>query len=91
MIIGYIHSVILNITYQEEQDLPLFRLGDFQSYRPDQVSRQPLKSPLDINIGQVQEKLMMCMATIHKTHEIKSHLARQCKEVCATQGGSHWG
>ena len=47
-------SVILSITYQVEQDWPLSRLGDSQSYRPDQVSRQPLKSPLNINIWQVQ-------------------------------------
>ena len=43
-------SVILNITYQVEQDWPLCQLGDSQSYQPDQVSRQPLKSPLNINI-----------------------------------------
>ena len=27
----------------------------------------------------------------NKPNEIPNHLARQCKEVCATQGGSHWG
>ena len=84
-------SVILSITYQVEQDWPLCQLGDSQSYQPDQVSRQPLRSRLNIHIWQVLEKQIMCMATIHKANGVKSHLARQCKEVCATQGGSHWG
>ena len=49
-------SVILSITYQVEQDWPLSRLGDSQSYRPDQVSRQQLKSPLNINIWSRKSK-----------------------------------
>ena len=81
------------LTFQGEQDWPLFQLWGFQFYQPNPTPPQLLMLPLDNNWTTYEAKNAQWMWQKSMTRSAMypvNHLGEPCKQAHATLDGWHW-